>query len=362
MSGVVDIEVQKQFSWTTTERVLALAQYQEHSLVYGSGSKVCLRTLDAELLKFNTTYSELTLRSPVVNLTVDNDVIYVSTRNHSVVAVTYQDSHLIYFEGDPVARSMMHHLSYGRNFVIGCDKDNTVIGLHRHEEQRHRLNMSLKFRQTMPSTVSRLRLGRFVPVRHHPDIEDSAAGADVRDVKFEKTIVGTAINGSVYGFRVLSKDEFESLDLHFRRVVFDVCRLLCYNHSDKTVGYPLKLYLIPKKYGVLAVLNDLTKDKTQRRLTNELNWRYRMVRESVGDVSVNSIDGDVLAYLNDVMEGLKDQLGDSEKVDEFSMGDLGSMEDSRLHNFYEFTQPLTSRASHLQPQEWINRIVNGMEL
>ncbi|KAK9374397.1 uncharacterized protein V1513DRAFT_380436 [Lipomyces chichibuensis] len=435
----LEVDIKKQFSWTTPDAVWAIAQFQQYSLAYAAGSKVYLKTLNVETLKFEPNPAEITIRSPAVNLSSDGDLIYASTRNNSVVVLAYRNNSLVFVESDAVARSMLHHQVYMHDFVVGADKDRAIFGLYSHRERRHFSNMALQFKFVLPTAVSRLRLGRFVPVRDHPDIDDgrpfaviAAEDSSVPDPQFEDIIVGAGINGSVYGIRILSQEEYQKLSYHLRRVVREICRHYRRQRRSSQRGlgssetspdagkYPLGLGLIPKEFGISQVLVDSNlgphglpdsekeRERRRRRMSADLIdvpsdqlSGLAVPRKSPSETSLRHIDGDVFIYLNNLLlhlrslsasnieptnshpssaelqdpstlhantQSQRDNDGDVAVLSENSVESKND-EDSLYNDssessshYYRFSASMADDESHLQSQEWINRIVNGIVL
>ncbi|KAK9318185.1 hypothetical protein V1524DRAFT_356547 [Lipomyces starkeyi] len=433
----LEVEIKKQFSWSTPDAVWAIAQFQQYSLVYAAGSKVYLKTLNVETLKFEPNPAEITIRSPAVNLSSDGDLIYASTRNNSVVVLAYRNNSLVFVESDAVARSMLHHQVYMHDFVVGADKDRAIFGLYSHRERRHFSNMALQFKFVLPTAVSRLRIGRFVPVRDHPDIDDggpfaviAAEDECVPDPEFEDVIVGSGINGSVYGIRILSQEEYQKLSYHFRRVVREICRhyrrqrrssqrgLGSSETSPNAGKYPLGLGLIPKEFGISQVLVDSNlgphglpdseNERDRRRRTMSADMidvpsdqlsGLAVTGKFPSETSLRHIDGDVFVYLNDLLlrlrslsasnvehtnshpsstdlqdpsalhantQSQRDNNDDVAAVSESSVVSDGEdslyNDSSESSHYYRFSASMADDESHLQSQEWINRIVNGIVL
>ncbi|KAK9366618.1 hypothetical protein V1509DRAFT_568302 [Lipomyces kononenkoae] len=428
----LEIDVKKQFSWGTPEPVWAITPFQQYSLAYAAGNKVYVKTLNVETLKFDPNQVEITIRSPAVNLSPDGDLIYVSTRNNSIVVLAYRNDSLIFVESDAVARSMLHHQVYMRDFGIGTDKDRAIFGLYSHEERSHFSNMTLQFKFVLPTAVSRLRLGRFVPVRDHPNVDDGGpftvyaeAPAGIPDPEFEDVVIGTGVNGSVYGIRVLSQVEYQKLSYHLRRVVREICRyyrrqrrsttqrrLSSSGTSQDTGKYPLGLGLIPNEFFEISQvlvdsdlgrhgLRDLKRDRTSRRRRMSVD----MIDVSSGQfsgladtakppptMSLRHIDGDVFVYLhnlllhlrstnsyissrqpqerNELVPNTHSEAGNGEdgpaltesSTEENDHEDGSHNDSSQSSNYYRFSALMADDESHLQPQEWINRIVNGIVL
>ncbi|KAK9246934.1 hypothetical protein V1506DRAFT_455922 [Lipomyces tetrasporus] len=433
----LEVDIKKQFGWSAPEAVWAITQFQQYSLAYAAGSKVYLKTLNVETLKFDPNPAEITIRSPAVNLSSDGNLIYASTRNNSIVVLAFRNNALVFVESDPLARSMLHHQVYAHNFVVGADKDRAIFGLYGHDERRHFSNMGMQFKFVLPTAVSRLRIGRFVPVRDHPDIDDGgphvvfpAEGASIPDPEFEDVIVAAGINGAVFGIRILSQEEYIKLSYHFRRVVREICRhyrrqrrtlhrgqILSENRLDAE-RYPLELGLIPKEYGISRVLVDSNvlphgrrdseteRDSRKRRISIDMievpsgqlpdltsAWKFP------SEASVRYIDGDVFVYLNDLFLHLRslrasniehmnshssstelqdpnivrmntprrtdnsdDDSARSENSDDSDGDDNLRNDSSAPSHYYRFAVSMADDESHLQSQEWINRLVNGIVL
>ncbi|KAK9237369.1 hypothetical protein V1525DRAFT_344078 [Lipomyces kononenkoae] len=424
----LEIDIKKQFSWSAPDPVWAITQFQRYSLAYAAGNKVYVKTLNVETLKFDPNPVEITIRSPAVNLSPDGDLIYVSTRNNSVIVLAYRNDSLIFVESDAVARSVLHHQVYMRDFVIGTDKERAIFGLYSHQERSHFSNMALQFKFVLPTAVSRLRMGRFVPVRDHPDVDDGGpftvlaeAHSGVSDPEFEDVIVGTGINGSVYGIRILSQVEYQKLSYHLRRVVREICRYYKrqrrsrqrrFGSSGITGTYPLGLGLIPNEFleiSQILVDSDLgrhgMRDSRRDRASRRRRMSVDMVDVSSAQfagladaarpppkaMSLRYIDGDVFVYLHNLLLHLRSthshpsstelqtrneaptdthsetHNGDNEPVLSESSTDIdredsSHNDSSQSSNYYRFSASMADDESHLQPHEWINRIVNGIVL
>ncbi|KAK9322738.1 hypothetical protein V1517DRAFT_259703 [Lipomyces orientalis] len=434
----LEVDVKKQFGWSAPEAVWAITQFQQYSLAYAAGSKVYLKTLNVETLKFDPNPAEITIRSPAVNLSSDGDLIYASTRNNSIVVLAYRNDALVFVESDAVARSMLHHQVYTHNFVVGADKDRAIFGLYGHDERRHFSNMAMQFKFVLPTAVSRLRIGRFVPVRDHPDIDDgrpyvvdSAEDLSIPDPEFEDVIVGAGINGAVFGIRILSQEEYLKLSYHFRRVVREICRH--YRRQRRTLHqgqiptesrldaerYPLELGLTPREYGISRVLLDSNvlphgrRDSETERDSRKRRMPVDMIEVPSGqlpdltsawkfpsETSVRYIDGDVFVYLNNLLLHLRSlrtsniehtnshssatelqerntvRMNTPSRMDNSDDGGARSTNsddsddaDDSLYNdssapshYYRFALSMADDESHLQSQEWINRLVTGIVL
>ncbi|KAK9462094.1 uncharacterized protein V1516DRAFT_623095 [Lipomyces oligophaga] len=322
------IEVRKQFVWTAPDAVLAVAPFH-YSILYSSGYKLYMKSLNTEMMAFDTVPLEITLPSPVLSITTSENRIFASTQKNSVVLIGFENRSLVFLESDSVSRNMFHHMQILPDFVVGSDKDRSVFGLVAHDGRRHFANLELQFRCKLSTSISRLGLGRFKPVYFQQE-DDGGQEADLND----EVIVGTGVNGSIYGFQVLTGQELNTLvSGHLKTVIAEIARYLARKQtyrghqvlSKTDVGfdstYPVQLALITPEFGLAPILTDpeiesfQISSSTARTKQNQasyveeqfLNLSFTPLTKSSSS-SVYHVDSDVLAYLSDLLFLIKNNL------------------------------------------------------
>ncbi|KAK7204392.1 mono-functional DNA-alkylating methyl methanesulfonate N-term-domain-containing protein [Myxozyma melibiosi] len=337
----IELEIKKQFSWTTPEAVIAVAKFKDLALVYSAGNKVYVKMLNIDTVKFDFPAIEVTLRSPAINFSVENNLIFASTRSNSIVVIAYAEGSLVIQESDAIARSMLHHHQYLSNFVIGTDKDHAIFGLRSQNERTHFSNMELQFKCVLPTAISRLRRGNFVAAHlcagnkeREKSSRDSTTATKMStgsgapsegeepSPTFEDVLIGTGINGSIYGFRILDEREFYELFNHLKALVAELAQRysrLQRQRLQQMAGrssaftdttFPLQLGLIPNGFGLSGLLHDVgffahgyavsKQHISEDSIVDSAANLSSLPQASVKKPSIRQIDGDVMLYLHEL--------------------------------------------------------------
>lgn len=294
---------------------------------------------------------------------------------------------------------MFHHLQYKSDFVVGTDKEHSIFGLRSHSEKTHFSNMDLQFKCTLPTAVSRLCRGRFVPVQQHFDIQQSGTclgkegGLDHPEPRFDEVIVGTGVNGSIFGFRILDEGEFFKIFDHLKAVVAELAQyyaqrsehrlgqILGRSNSFVDTTYPLQLGLVPADFGLSAILQDVElssprrsdlqrKSATMAEALIDSTFNLSSVaRTSVSVSSIRHIDGDVMAYLNDLLIHMTSKAYLEGESCASSSDGANENESVSTHaydhrNTIVYTAKNESFESHgtLQPKKWLDCYLDGISL
>ncbi|KAK9446438.1 uncharacterized protein V1518DRAFT_378800 [Limtongia smithiae] len=385
MADAFDVKLELKYSLRTADSVLAVAPFRKSSLVYSTTNKVHMASLHSHTDDL-VPVGEVVLRSAVVHLTCDDDTIYASTMSHSIVVIKYQAGSLVVTESDPMARKMIHHVQYRPQYVLGTDKDRTIVCLQSHNERKHFQNMSIVFQCTLPTMLSRLGVGKFLPARESHDTEtpiDTAASMRYADLNmpreldpqpdFEDVVIGVGINGSTYGFRILSEREHTILCAYFDHLIHEISKRFRMRRrkairksvpkSIIEVLYPLELGLISRAFQVSGVLVSEPVNSVP-----ETNETVKAPYTS----SARHIDGDVLAYMHDLMAEIDDDrtfIGSAGSVGSASSSGASSISSNSSMSSTSSSSSASSsanqsRTSFVSPQtkEWLDLMLNGISL
>lgn len=139
--------------------VWCVEAYGDSSLIHACGDDIVLRKLDVSTKKFITKI-KMTLRSRATHISVEGNVIHVSTKGsgHHMFQVK-DDSRLVPLCADASSRSDVHHLSFPEaSMVITTDSECRVTGLWKPPQSQLGKTAPLLFEANLPSSITRLCL------------------------------------------------------------------------------------------------------------------------------------------------------------------------------------------------------------
>ena len=129
------------------------------SLVYCSGSKLCIQSLDSAPsgIKWQALV-RAEMRSPARHITIAGPLIYVSSTRESLTVYRYEGGKLVYQYGDQCAREGLYHIHVPEHsLLLASDMNHTVVGLYQPPERRIDNAMSTVFEAALPSSITRLK-------------------------------------------------------------------------------------------------------------------------------------------------------------------------------------------------------------
>jgi len=185
------------------QRVYSMAQYDESSLVYTSGTAINLTTLE------NTDgTSRLThrigwdkLRSEGVSVSVKNPYIYVTTAKHSVsVFVIERNAFRPLFTDEDGARPGLTHIALPTHpLVLASDRNGVVAGLWQPPSLQVANSFRTVFEAVFPGPIRKLHLA----------VVKAPWSAETEEI--EDTIIGSSLDGSFYQFELLGEAKWRLL-------------------------------------------------------------------------------------------------------------------------------------------------------
>ncbi len=177
--------------------VYSVAVYPDgKSLVYCSGSKLCIQRLDSgpSGIKWQSLV-KTEMRSPARHITIAEPLIYVSSTRESLTVYRYEAGKLVYQYGDQCAREGLHHMHVPEHSLIfASDMNNTVVGLYQPPERRIDNAMSTVFEAALPSPITRLKR-----------IAKPAWSHDKSPEANNEIIIGTSADGTITQFDIVTK-------------------------------------------------------------------------------------------------------------------------------------------------------------
>ncbi|KAK9479574.1 mono-functional DNA-alkylating methyl methanesulfonate N-term-domain-containing protein [Lipomyces japonicus] len=275
--------------------VYAMAQLSDTELAYCSGRRVHvarLRMNSNTIESFeNISTADYRLESAGVAISAFNNWLYVSTQQGSITVLKYDNGTLEYQSSDSVARSMISQVLIPEiNVVIGSDKDNAIFGLRKPENRAQALtynSMQPMFKTVLPSLVSRLRIGSFVSMGDQNDQQIYSSFTNNTNFR-ENMVICFAVNGSVYGLRFLTQEQFDRIQYLFQLLIQTVVQ---YFRLNQTAVWPASFGLLPKTTAGPAVVLLECMRHNNFNIDNFLYSEPKTVQ--------SQINGDVVAVLND---------------------------------------------------------------
>ena len=177
--------------------VYSVAVYPDgKSLVYCSGSKLCIQSLDSgpSGIKWQSLV-KAEMRSPARHITIAEPLIYISSSHESLTVYRHETGKLVYQYGDQCAREGLHHIHVPEHSLIfASDMNNTVIGLYQSPERRLDNAMSRVFEAVLPSPITRLKR-----------IAKPAWSHDTSPEANNELIIGTSADGTITQFDMVTK-------------------------------------------------------------------------------------------------------------------------------------------------------------
>ena len=166
------------------------------SLVYCSGSKLCIQSLDSAPsgIKWQSLV-KAEMRSPARHITIAEPLIYVSSTRESVAVYHYEAGKLVYQYGDQCAREGLHHIHVPEHSLLfASDMNNTVVGLYQPPERRIDNAMSTVVEAALPSSITRLKR-----------IAKPAWSHDISPEANNELIVGVSADGTITQLDIVTK-------------------------------------------------------------------------------------------------------------------------------------------------------------
>jgi len=178
--------------------VYAICQYKENTLIYGCGDRLRMRTFDWKEKRFSKG-TLFRLPSPAVYITA-GQYLYVTTSSHSVQILDIQGEEELKAVGqDLEARQGISHLvleKAGRILVTTKDSYVTILSIDMATGMIQQSSGKDEYRIDLPCSITRL-------VRS--DIRMSWCNRDNPGI-LEQDIYGTAADGSLWSFSLISKE------------------------------------------------------------------------------------------------------------------------------------------------------------
>ncbi|MCJ1249735.1 hypothetical protein MMC30_006961 [Trapelia coarctata] len=185
------------------QRVYSLAQYDESSLVYTSGTALHLTTLENAdgTSKLTHRMSWDRLRSEGVSVSVRKPYIYVTTAKHSIsVFVIERNAFRPLFTDEDGARPGLHHIVLPTHpMVLASDRNGVVAGLWQPPFGQAINSFRTVFEAVLPGPIRKLHLA----------LVKTPWSAEREEV--EDTIIGSSLDGSFYQFELLDEAKWRLL-------------------------------------------------------------------------------------------------------------------------------------------------------
>ncbi|ODQ63201.1 hypothetical protein NADFUDRAFT_53476 [Nadsonia fulvescens var. elongata DSM 6958] len=202
-------------TWRTEGPVYTICQHDSTSIIYSMDKKINIcKFIDKKIDRIEVDNAEFP--SSIVHLSSNGHQITVSTLNNSVFIIEIHDNRVVHIHTDKVLRNTLNHASLNDSSLVLCDKDRFIVGLCKsfypqdHGDDANLATspqLSKCFKLKTPSMVSRVRPFPYSPIWVRNSLKNSSEVLQSYDNRF----IGIAIDGSVYGFRILDSDEFKRL-------------------------------------------------------------------------------------------------------------------------------------------------------
>ncbi|KAF8423085.1 hypothetical protein EV426DRAFT_534607, partial [Tirmania nivea] len=206
------IEVKRRHQIPCDAPVYSVAPYGKQSIVYCAGNKLYMRRLNNDTHpKKLEEIAEFRLRSPAVQITVNEPYINCSCASDSLCIIKFEEgkvpNNIILSNSecsDEIARNGFSHYSPLENFFIVSDKQYRIAGLWQPPGKRNTGSLTTIFDTEVTSSVSRLRGGSLRPPwranKPRPGV-----------VLPDKDIIGSGVDGSIFQLTLLNIDALRLL-------------------------------------------------------------------------------------------------------------------------------------------------------
>ncbi|MCJ1431631.1 hypothetical protein MMC27_000986 [Xylographa pallens] len=197
--NIVVIELKHNISFA--KPVYSLANYGASSLVFCSGTTLCLRTMtDVDGVPRWVSMPSYELNTRALYISVREPYIYLSTASHSVMVFKVEDALLIPQISDASGRPGLHHLLIpSRSLILATNKEKTLVGLWQPPEPPLDKSSRTVFEAILPGSIRKLCEGAIKP----PWLTIPETSPRV--------IIGSSLDGSFYQFELIDEDTWRLL-------------------------------------------------------------------------------------------------------------------------------------------------------
>ncbi|MCJ1378693.1 hypothetical protein MMC17_001792 [Xylographa soralifera] len=197
--NIVVIELKHNISFD--KPVYSLASYGASSLVFCSGTTLCLRTMtdvDGVLKWILMPSYELNTRA--IHISVREPYIYLSTASNSVMVFKVEDTLLVPQISDASGRPGFHHLLVpSHSLILATNMEKTVMGLWQSPEPPLDNSSRTVFEAVLPESIRKLCEGAIKP----PWLTIPETSP--------KAIIGSSMDGSFHHFKLLKEETWRLL-------------------------------------------------------------------------------------------------------------------------------------------------------
>ncbi|KAF8544950.1 hypothetical protein BDD12DRAFT_915223 [Trichophaea hybrida] len=192
------VEIRKRTQVICDEPVYSLAPYGSSSLLYCSGTKLYMRAFNLDTKKLDV-IAETKLRSSAVQISVSEQLIYLSCASDSILAVKFENNKLVETFSDEVARNGFHHVKLLQDLVVATDKQYSIVGLWQPRNKPTLQSLTTIFEADLTSSVSRIRRGIcrppwVPPTRHLPGV-----------ISGTENVIAAGVDGSFFQLTILDE-------------------------------------------------------------------------------------------------------------------------------------------------------------
>ncbi|MCJ1321554.1 hypothetical protein MMC15_006899 [Xylographa vitiligo] len=197
--NIVVIELKHNISFP--KPVYSLASYGASSLVFCSGTILCLRTMtDVDGVPKWVSMPSYELNTMALHISIREPYIYISTAHNSVMIFKVEDTLLVPQISDPSGRSGIHHLVIpGRSLILSTNTERSLLGLWQSPEPPLDNSSRTVFEAVLPGSIRKLCEGAIKP----PWL--TVPGTSPR------VIIGGNIDGSFRRFKLINEDTWRLL-------------------------------------------------------------------------------------------------------------------------------------------------------
>ena len=181
--------------------VYSLASYGASSLIFCSGTTLCLRTMtDVDGVPRWISVPSYELNTMVLHISVREPYIYLSTASNSVMVFKVEDTLLVPQISNALGRSGLHHLLIpSHSLILSTNTERTLAGQWQSPEPPLDNSSRTVFEATLPRSIRKLSEGAIKPPwLTVPEISP-------------RVIVGSSIDGSVHHFELINEDTWRLL-------------------------------------------------------------------------------------------------------------------------------------------------------
>ncbi|KAL9600046.1 MAG: hypothetical protein Q9219_003416 [cf. Caloplaca sp. 3 TL-2023] len=180
--------------------VWCVASYGSSSLIYACGEELILQTMNMDTRGRFGSEVKVRLHCPVTHISVDGDVIHVSTKGSGHQILRVEDEKLIPLCAEASGRSDLYHfLIPDKSLVMTADREGRVAGLWQPQQPRLDRTAPLVFECRFPCLMTKF-CNVTKPIWQRKSLHLQS-----------QPIIGSSADGGIYQFTILNESAWRLL-------------------------------------------------------------------------------------------------------------------------------------------------------